>query len=74
MSGLLYSSTVLFTVVSAKLDKLDFDINELVCPRLVFQEEICWLMAFGHTIKCSLKSSLCFRFECVFALQVATTV
>ena len=50
MSGLLYSSTVLYTVVSAKLDKLDFDINELVCPRLVFQEEICWLMAFGHTI------------------------
>ena len=41
MYGLLYCSTGLFTVVFAKLDKLDFDINELVCPRLVFQEEIC---------------------------------
>ena len=40
----------IYRCLLAKVDKLDFDINELVCPRLVFQEEICWFMAFGHTI------------------------
>ena len=31
----------IYRCLLAKVDKLDFDINELVCPRLVFQEEIC---------------------------------